>query len=159
VTGPFGSTFLMPNHAAANIIMICTGTGSAPFRGMTEYRRRHMPEAQGRLVLYFGARTPGELPYFGPLNKLSDRFIDKQLVFSRLPDTAKEYVQDRMLSQSAKLGELVGLDQTHIYICGLKEMETGVEEAFEQICRDHMLDWPVIKAAMRDSGRYHVETY
>ncbi len=31
VTGPFGATFLMPNDANANLIMICTGTGSAPF--------------------------------------------------------------------------------------------------------------------------------
>src|SRR5476649_513035 len=40
VTGPFGATFLMPDDATANIIMICTGTGSAPFRGFTERRRR-----------------------------------------------------------------------------------------------------------------------
>jgi benzoyl-CoA 2,3-dioxygenase component A len=32
VTGPFGATFLMPNDPAANLLMICTGTGSAPFR-------------------------------------------------------------------------------------------------------------------------------
>ena len=49
VTGPFGATFLMPNDPAANIIMICTGTGSAPFRGFTEWRRRAMPGASGRI--------------------------------------------------------------------------------------------------------------
>jgi benzoyl-CoA 2,3-dioxygenase component A len=40
VTGPFGATFLMPNDPSANILMICTGTGSAPFRAFTERRRR-----------------------------------------------------------------------------------------------------------------------
>ena len=40
VIGPFGSSFLMPNHPKSNIVMICTGTGSAPMRGMTEWRRR-----------------------------------------------------------------------------------------------------------------------
>jgi len=40
VIGPFGSTFLMPNDPDANIVMICTGTGAAPFRGMTEHRLR-----------------------------------------------------------------------------------------------------------------------
>jgi benzoyl-CoA 2,3-dioxygenase component A len=29
VIGPFGSSFLMPNHPEFNIVMICTGTGSA----------------------------------------------------------------------------------------------------------------------------------
>ena len=159
VTGPFGATFLMPNHPEANIIMICTGTGSAPFRAMTEYRRRHMSSAPGELVLYFGARTPGELPYFGPLNKLSGKLIDKQLVFSRLPDVPKEYVQDRMLVQGDKLTQLLKSEHTHIYICGLKNMEKGVESAFDTICGNKGMNWETIKGAMRKTGRYHVETY
>lgn len=159
ITGPFGSTFLMPNHKEAHIMMICTGTGSAPFRGMTEYHRRHLNENKGSLTLYFGARTPGELPYFGPLEKLSDDFIDKQLVFSRLPDKPKEYVQDRMISQSQKLGKLIPDSNTYIYICGLKSMEEGVEVAFEKICQEQNLKWSEIKSEMKKMGRYHVETY
>src|SRR4029079_14451774 len=72
VTGPFGATFLMPNDPAANIVMICTGTGSAPFRAFTERRRRAIKEASGRMMLFFGARRPEELPYFGPLQKVPD---------------------------------------------------------------------------------------
>ena len=75
VTGPFGATFLMPNDPAANIVMICTGTGSAPFRGFTERRRRAMPDAAGRLLLFFGARRPEELPYFGPLQKVPEKLL------------------------------------------------------------------------------------
>ena len=30
---------------------------------------------------------------------------------------------------------------THVYICGLKTMESGVEEAFEDIARSANLDW------------------
>src|SRR5262249_40348271 len=58
VVGPFGATFLMPDDPEADIIMICTGTGSAPFRGFTERRRRSMPNAKGKLYLFFGARSP-----------------------------------------------------------------------------------------------------
>lgn len=159
ITGPFGSTFLMPNHKQAHIIMICTGTGSAPFRGMTEYHRRHLFETKGSLTLYFGARTPGELPYFGPLEKLSSEFIDKQLVFSRLQDKPKEYVQDRMIAQSAKLGKILPDSNTYIYICGLKSMEEGVEKAFEKICAEHGQTWSKLKLEMQKKGRYHVETY
>lgn len=159
ITGPFGSTFLMPNHKDAHIIMICTGTGSAPFRGMTEYHRRHLFENKGSLTLYFGARTPSELPYFGPLEKLSSDFIDKQLVFSRLPDKAKEYVQDRMITQASKLGKILPDSNTYIYICGLKDMEEGVEKAFEKICDEQGQKWSELKLEMQKMGRYHVETY
>jgi len=159
VTGPFGATFLMPNHASANIIMVCTGTGAAPFRAMTEYRRRHLYKATGKLKLYFGARTPGELPYFGPLKKLKDEFIDKQLVFSRLPDQPKEYVQDRMRKNATDLAPLLKSNETYVFICGLKDMEMGVDEAFADICADIGISWPELKQSMKESGRYHVETY
>ncbi|MEL6373850.1 MAG: benzoyl-CoA 2,3-epoxidase subunit BoxA [Pseudomonadota bacterium] len=159
VTGPFGATFLMPNDPAANIIMICTGTGSAPFRAFTERRRRAMPGATGKLLLYFGARTPGELPYFGPLQKVPDSLLNKQLTYSRVPGQPKEYVQDRMRNDREALLGVLDQEQTHVFICGLKGMETGVDEALADICRGAGLDWDTLKPAMRESGRYHVETY
>jgi len=159
VAGPFGSTFLMPDDPEADVIMICTGTGSAPFRGFTERRRRSMPNAKGKLYLFFGARTPEELPYFGPLQKVPKTLLDQELVFSRLSDKPKEYVQDRMKKRSADLAALLQKGTTHIYMCGLKGMEAGVEESFASICREHKLDWAVVRAKMRDEGRFHVETY
>ena len=62
LTGPFGATFLMPDDPQANILMICTGTGSAPFRAFTMRRQRTSPTADGHLLLYFGARTTGYAP-------------------------------------------------------------------------------------------------
>jgi len=159
VTGPFGDSFLMPNHPEANIIMICTGTGSAPMRAITERRRRSQFKDPGKLMLFFGARTPGELPYFGPLNKLPKDFIDIELVFSRLSDQPKEYVQDRMSKRSEDLAPLLKDEDTFIFICGLKGMENGCEESFQAICNENGLDWPKLKQTMKAQGRYHVETY
>ena len=53
VTGPFGATFLMPNDTQSNVIMICTGTGSAPFRAFTERRRRTASGAPGKFIMFF----------------------------------------------------------------------------------------------------------
>jgi len=159
VTGPFGGTFLLPNDPNANVVMICTGTGSAPFRAFTERRRRAMPGAAGRLVLFFGARRPEELPYFGPLAKVPASLLTQHLVFSRLPERPKEYVQDRMRREAALLAPLLASPQTHIYICGLKGMETGVDEALADLCRGAGRDWGAMKPLLRAEGRYHVETY
>ncbi len=159
VTGPFGSTFLMPNDANTNILMICTGTGSAPFRAFTERRRRAAPGAPGKLVMYFGARTPEELPYFGPLQKVPANLLEKHLVFSRIPGADKEYVQDRLRADSMSIAPLLADPGTHIFICGLKDMEAGVEEALADIVRSRGLDWSALKQTMRAEGRYHVETY
>ena len=157
VAGPFGSTFLMPNHPGANLIMIGTGTGSAPMRAMTERRRRRLALKEGgELMLFFGARTPGELPYFGPLMKLPVDLIDVQLAFSRVSGKAKEYVQDRMRACGGKAARLLADENTYVYLCGHKQMEQGVEAAFAEICG---VDWNAMKERMRSAGRYHVETY
>jgi benzoyl-CoA 2,3-dioxygenase component A len=159
VTGPFGATFLMPNDPAADIVMICTGTGSAPFRAFTERRRRAAPGAEGKLVMFFGARTPQELPYFGPLQKVPASLLEQHLVFSRLPGRPKEYVQDRMRASAPRLADLLRSERTHVFICGLKGMEAGVDAALADICAAHALDWAALKPRMRSEGRYHVETY
>ena len=159
VRGPFGATFLMPNDAQANVIMICTGTGSAPFRAFTERRRRAAPGAPGKFIMFFGARTPQELPYFGPLQKVSNSLLEKHLVFSRIPGADKEYVQDRIRTEHQTVAALLASPATHIYICGLKGMEAGVEEALSDVCRKRGREWGTLKPEMRASGRYHIETY
>jgi benzoyl-CoA 2,3-dioxygenase component A len=159
VTGPFGATFLMPNDPAANILMICTGTGSAPFRAFTERRRRAMREAPGRMMLFFGARRPEELPYFGPLQKVPDGLLRKHFAYSRVAGQPKVYVQHLMQEKAHEVGALLQHPQTHVYLCGLRGMESGVDEAFSAICKDIETDWPALLGGMRAQGRYHVETY
>ncbi|MDI3306130.1 MAG: hypothetical protein QJR07_03425 [Acetobacteraceae bacterium] len=149
----------MPDDPETDIVMICTGTGAMPFRAFAERRRRLASARRGRLYLFFGARTPQELPYFGPLQKVPASVLDQELVYSRLPGAPKEYVQHRMLARAADLAALLRKDITHVYVCGLKGLEEGVDEAFQHISEMHELDWPALRNGMRDSGRYHVETY
>ena len=159
VTGPFGATFLMPNDPDANIIMICTGTGSAPFRAFTEWRRRTAPNAPGRMLLFFGARRPSDLPYFGPLQKVPNSLLGKYFAYSRIPGEKKVYVQDLMRVEHEELSRLLQSGKTHIYVCGLKGMEQGVDSALDDICRAVDMKWHDMRDAMRAEGRYHVETY
>ncbi|MEX0282599.1 MAG: benzoyl-CoA 2,3-epoxidase subunit BoxA [Arenibacterium sp.] len=159
VTGPFGATFLLPSDPAAHLLMICTGTGSAPFRGFTMRSQRANPGVAGNLTLVFGARRPEELPYFGPLKKVPDSFMKKHFAFSRQTDAPKMYVQDKLREETEAVAELMQNPDGHIYICGLKAMEQGVEEALSDIARGVGLNWTDIRDAMREDGRYHVETY
>ncbi|VVE25604.1 benzoyl-CoA oxygenase/reductase, BoxA protein [Pandoraea communis] len=160
VMGPFGSTFLMPNHADSHLLMICTGTGAAPMRAMTEYRRRRrLKGATGKLMLFFGARTQGELPYFGPLLNLPKDFIDTNLAFSRTPGQAKRYVQDAMRERAADVAALLRHEHTYIYVCGLKGMEDGVLQVLQTIAGEAGLDWQSLWQRMKTEGRLHLETY
>jgi len=164
VVGPFGAIFLMPNDLSAHLIMICTGTGSAPMRAMTERRRRLLQHglsqgASGRLMLFFGSRTQAELPYFGPLTSLPPNFIDTNLAFSRTPGQPKRYVQDLLRDRGDAVARVLAIEDTHVYVCGLKGMEEGVSLALADVCRQYGLDWSTLHPRMCAQGRYHVETY
>jgi len=160
VIGPFGHTFLMPNHAGANLMMICTGTGSAPMRAMTErYRRRIARATNGRLMLFFGARTQRELPYFGPLMKLPRDFIDINLALSREPRQPRRYVQDLIRERAGDVRDLLADPDTCIYVCGLKGMEAGVLEALRDVVVQGGQDWTILHDVLRREGRLHFETY
>ncbi|NBO75923.1 MAG: benzoyl-CoA 2,3-epoxidase subunit BoxA [Betaproteobacteria bacterium] len=162
VIGPFGSSFLMPNHPKSHVVMICTGTGSAPMRAMTEWRRRLRASGKfegGKLMLFFGARTKEELPYFGPLQSLPHDFIDINLAFSRTPGQPKKYVQDAMRERAADLAKLLADPNAYFYVCGLKAMEEGVVLALHDVAKAAGLDWDTVGAEMKKQGRLHLETY
>ena len=48
-------------------------------RAFTMARERMIGAKKGGMVMFFGARTQDSLPYFGPLNKLSDDLLEKHL--------------------------------------------------------------------------------
>ena len=162
VIGPFGSSFLMPNHPKSHIVMICTGTGSAPMRAMTEWRRRLRASGKfegGKLMLFFGARTKEELPYFGPLQSLPHDFIDISLAFSRTPGQPKRYVQDALRERAADVAQMLADPHAHFYVCGLKAMEEGVVMALRDVAKQAGLDWDAIGTSLKKQGRLHLETY
>jgi benzoyl-CoA 2,3-epoxidase subunit A len=167
VIGPFGASFLMPNHPKSALVMICTGTGSAPMRGMTEWRRRLRAKntsneskfESGKLMLFFGARTQAELPYFGPLQQLPKDFIDTEFCYSRETGQPKRYVQDAMRQRAADLALLLQDPNAYFYVCGLKSMEEGVVLALREIAEGAGLDWARIGDSLKAQGRLHLETY
>jgi benzoyl-CoA 2,3-dioxygenase component A len=162
VIGPFGASFLMPNHPKSHIVMICTGTGSAPMRAMTEWRRRLRASEKfegGKLLLFFGARSKEELPYFGPLKSLPKDFIDINFAFSRTPGQPKRYVQDAMRDRASEVAPLLSDPDAYFYVCGLKAMEDGVVFALRDIAEQAGLEWAIVAAALKRDGRLHLETY
>lgn len=110
-------------------------------------------------MLFFGARTQQELPYFGPLANLPKDFIDINLAFSRTPGAPRTYVQDLLRARAADLSPLLADAQSHVYVCGLKAMEDGVLLALRDVAQQAGLDWNEVAARLKREGRLHLETY
>jgi benzoyl-CoA 2,3-epoxidase subunit A len=131
-------------------------------RAMTEWRRRlrHSGKFEGgKLLLFFGARTKEELPYFGPLQSLPKDFIDINFAFSRTQGQPKRYVQDLMRERAADLVPLLSDPNAFFYVCGLKAMEEGVVLALKDVAEAAGLDWGAVGSALKQQGRLHLETY
>ena len=110
LTGPFGATFLMPNDPGSHIVMVCTGNRArrrcVPML-LWRHRQRSAGKTEGgKLMLFFGARTQEELPFFVAYNLPKD-FVDVNLAFSRMPGQPKCYVQDLMRARAADLAALL----------------------------------------------------
>jgi benzoyl-CoA 2,3-dioxygenase component A len=110
-------------------------------------------------MLFFGARTKAELPYFGPLQNLPKDFIDINFAFSREAGKPKRYVQDAMRERAADLVPLLKDPNAYFYVCGLKAMEEGVVLALRDVAAEAGLDWDNVGAALKAEGRLHLETY
>ena len=126
----------------------------------TKHRRqRENASLTGSQTLVFGARKPDDLPYFGPLQKVPETFMRKIFAFSRLPDRPKQHVQDQLRANKEEIARILQDPKSYSYVCGLKAMEGGVDDALAELARDAGLDWASLRDALRESGRYHVETY
>merc|ERR1712178_610713 len=71
----------------------------------------------------------------------------------------KMYIQTKMAEYADDLWALMQNPKTHIYMCGLKGMEKGMEEGFSPIAEKHGKVWADFAKGMKKSHRYHVEVY
>jgi len=110
-------------------------------------------------MLFFGARTHEELPFFGRLHNVPKDFMDVNLAFSRIPGQPKRYVQDLMRERAADLAALLADEDSYFYVCGLKAMEDGVVLALQEIAEGAGLNWANLAATLKRDGRLHLETY
>jgi ferredoxin--NADP+ reductase len=58
-----------------------------------------------------------------------------------------------------ELWNLLQEQNTHAYICGLKGMEGGIDEALSAAAAKQGGNWMEYQKELKKAGRWHVETY
>ncbi len=170
ITGPVGKEMLLPDDEDANIIMIATGTGIAPFRA---YLWRMFKEGElnpeynfkGLAWLFFGIPKTPNILYQEQLEEMVEKYPDNfrmDYAISREQKNAeggKMYIQHKIAERADELWELMQDPKTHTYICGLKGMEDGIDEALSAAAGKHGVNWDEYRKGMKKEHRWHVETY
>lgn len=168
ISGPVGTTMLMPADPNATIIMLATGTGIAPFRGfMRRMFSENNPDVNftGKMWLFLGVPTSSTLLYREELEEMKQRFPDQvrlDWAISREqqdPDGNKMYLQNRMKEYEDELYELFQKDNTYVYMCGLAGMEKGIDDFMSSRFEKDGGDWIAYRKSMKKAKRWEVETY
>ena len=171
ISGPVGKEMLLPEEEDSNIIMLATGTGIAPMRAYlrrmfepTE-REKNKWNFKGKAWLFMGAPKSANLLYNDDFEHYKKQFPENLVytkAISREQQNAKGgrmYIQDRVLENSNEIFSMIENPKTHIYLCGLKGMEPGIDEAMTTAAAAKGLNWSELRPQLRKAGRWHAETY
>tara|TARA_Y100001968_G_scaffold333661_1_gene398108 strand:+ start:40205 stop:41359 length:1155 start_codon:yes stop_codon:yes gene_type:complete len=171
ISGPVGKEMLLPEDEDANIIMFATGTGIAPMRAYlrkmfepTE-RQKNNWNFKGKAWLFMGAPKTANLLYDDDFEHYKSQYPQNLIYTKAISREQKNkkggrmYIQDRVLEHADEIFTMIENPKTHIYLCGLKGMEPGIDEAMSTAAEAKGLNWSELRPQLRKAGRWHAETY
>ena len=172
ITGPVGKEMLLADDPNANIVMMGTGTGIAPFRAylwrmFKDKEQAANPDYQfnGKAWLIFGIPKTENILYKEELEEMQSKYPDNfELTYAisreqKNSEGGRMYIQHRVAENAERLWEMVQNDNTYVYICGLKGMEDGIDEAMAAESAKAGVDWNEYRRTLKKAHRWNVETY
>ncbi len=136
ITGPYGYAFEVPDNKEANLILIGTGTGIAPFRAFVKHIYQDIRDWKGKVRLFYGAHTGLEHIY---MNEHRDDFA---LYYDEATFEAFKAVSPRphwsdpiaweycLEERSDEILELLDDPKTYVYVAGLEDVRDELDEVF-----------------------------
>lgn len=172
ITGPVGKEMLLPEDPDAKVIMMGTGTGIAPFRAYLwrmfkddEQAANPDYEFKGLAWLFFGIPTTPNILYKEELEEIQSKYPDNfRLTYAisreqKNSEGGRMYIQHRIAEHADELWSLIQDEKTHVYICGLRGMEGGIDEALTAAAAKTGVNWDEYRRDLKKAHRWHVETY
>jgi len=159
LAGPYGLAFEVPEEMDANLILIGTGTGIAPFRAFVKHIYKNVPQWHGTITLFYGARSGLELLYMNDERDDFSQYYDRDTfqafqALSPRPTWAAPIDWDGALAQRGEhLWNLLGQPNTYVYIAGLEKMRAELDAAFAEIAGSPQ-KWARRRAELVAGGRW-----
>jgi len=116
IDAPAGNGYPIDLAKGKDVILFGVGSGLSAMRSVIEFVRAHRDD-YGSLTAYFGAHTPEDHAYLN----LDETWAADNMTIHRT--NSKPWVQDVFRAQPA------ATDNAIAFVCGMKEMVSGVTEA------------------------------
>lgn len=139
VTGPFELPFKVPADKTANLILVGMGTGIAPFRAFVKHIYKNVKDWQGKVRLFYGARSGLELLYLNEENGDLTNYYDEDTfkafhALSPRPHWSDPIALDEALElRATEIVEMLGQTNTYIYVAGYETVAEVLDKAFSNI--------------------------
>jgi ferredoxin--NADP+ reductase len=136
ITGPFGLAFEVPEDLDANLILIGSGTGIAPFRAFVKHVYKNVPDWTGKIWLFYGARSGLELLYMNEKKDDFSQYYDEETfeafkALSPRPNWADPIAWDQAIAERGdELWGLLAEPKTYVYVAGLEAMRDQLDAVF-----------------------------
>jgi sulfite reductase alpha subunit-like flavoprotein len=162
--GPVSYPFAIPENKASNLLLIGMGTGIAPFRGLVRQIYEKVGSWQGKVRLFFGARSGLELLYMNDENSDLALYYDQptfkafQAVSPRPAMDAPVALDQAIEQHAAEVWEMVRMPNTHVFIAGTESMWPQVEKSLEKLAGSPEA-WHAVRQTLMDSGRWSAVLY
>jgi cytochrome P450/NADPH-cytochrome P450 reductase len=150
------------------MVMICAGTGLAPFRGFLQERAIQAAAGQrvGRALLFFGCDHPdADLLYREELEAWQRAgVVDVRPAFTYAPDGDVTFVQHRVWKDRADVAELFRQGAT-VYVCGdgrrmapaVRDTLVRIYEEASRVTRAEAEQWA--DQVEREHGRFVADVF
>jgi ferredoxin--NADP+ reductase len=139
VTGPYGRHFIVPRDNTANMLMVGTGTGIAPFRAFIKHIFEEEEGWKGKVRLFYGAKSGLDMLYMNDMKDDISHYYDEatfkafEALSSRPAFDDPESLGNKLEENAAEVWELMQDPKTHVYVAGLRVQSKALDTALAHI--------------------------
>ncbi|MDP1735113.1 MAG: oxidoreductase [Sulfuritalea sp.] len=162
--GPVGYPFVIPEDKSADILMLAMGTGIAPFRTLIRQIYEKIGGWQGRVRLFYGAKSPLEMLYMNDENNDLANYFDQptfkafQAVSPRPAFDAPVAMDQALAQNAAEVWEMLKRPDTRVFIAGTENMLPVIDKAMGELAGSSR-EWASVHAALVSSKRWSEVVY
>lgn len=156
--GPVGLPFEVPPERDANLILIATSTGIAPFRAFV----RHLYERtdfSGKIWIFYGAQSGLDMIYLNDERDDFAQYYDKETfqafrALSPRPHFGDDIDWGKTIRERGKeLWRMLSEPNTYVYVAGLEKVRDALETVFSNVA-DSPEQWKRRKAELVAGKRW-----
>jgi len=159
VSGPYLSPFKMPLDNRANLLMIGTGTGIAPFRAFAQLIYERRGDWKGQVRLFYGGRSGLDLMYTNDESTdLANYYDEKTFKAFRALGTrplmsSSQALERGLADNAAEALHLIKEENTYVFLSGLGK----IAHVFDRVMAEQVGSsegWKEIKQQLTNEGRW-----